>query len=57
VAEPNDNTSEALHAVEKLWERFPNVSPLLATESKDKGAKVEELDKVTGLNDAVKLRR
>ncbi|KIK98266.1 hypothetical protein PAXRUDRAFT_824066 [Paxillus rubicundulus Ve08.2h10] len=57
VAQPNDNTSEALHAVEKLWERFPSVSPLSATESRDKGAKVEELDEVTGLNDAVKLRR
>ncbi|KAF9222526.1 Phosphomevalonate kinase [Gyrodon lividus] len=57
VFEPSDGTSEPLHAVEKLWERYPNVSPLLATESKDKGAKVEELEKVTGLNDAVKLRR
>ncbi|KAF9244904.1 ribosomal protein S5 domain 2-type protein [Melanogaster broomeanus] len=57
VFEPNDGTSEPLHAVEKLWERFPNVSPLLATESKDKGAKVEELEKVAGLWDAVKLRR
>jgi phosphomevalonate kinase len=57
VFEPNDGTSEPLNAVEKLWEGFPNVSPLLATESKDKGAKVEDIDKVPGLRAVVQLRR
>lgn len=57
VLEPNDSTSEALSAVEKLWEGFPNVSPLLATESKDRGAKIEDIDQVPGLRAIVQLRR
>lgn len=57
VFEPNDGTSEPLSAVEKLWEGFPNVSPLLATESKHGGAKVEDIDKVPGLRAIVQLRR
>ncbi|KAI9572183.1 phosphomevalonate kinase [Boletus coccyginus] len=57
VFEPNDGTSEPLSAVEKLWEGFPGVSPLLATESKDRGAKVEDIDKVPGLRAVVQLRR
>ena len=57
VFEPNDGTSEPLNAVEKLWEGFPNVSPLLATESKDRGAKVEDINKVPGLRTVVQLRR
>ncbi|KAF8441510.1 ribosomal protein S5 domain 2-type protein [Boletus edulis BED1] len=57
VFEPNNGTSEPLSAVEKLWEQFPNVSPLLATESKDGGAKVEDIDKVPGLRAVVQIRR
>ncbi|KAG6378187.1 phosphomevalonate kinase [Boletus reticuloceps] len=57
VFEPNNGTSEPLSAVEKLWEQFPNVSPLLATESKDGGAKVEDIDKVPGLRAVVQMRR
>jgi phosphomevalonate kinase len=57
VFEPNDGTLEPLSAVEKLWEKFPNVSPLLATESKDRGAKVEDIDQVPGLRAVVQLRR
>lgn len=57
VFEPSDGTLEPLSAVEKLWERFPNVSPLLATESKDRGAKVEDIDQVPGLRAVVQLRR
>jgi len=55
--EPNDGTSEPLGAVEKLWEQFPHVSPLLATESKDGGAKIEDIDKVPGLGAIVQMRR
>lgn len=57
VFEPNDGTLEPLSAVERLWEKFPKVSPLLATESKDRGVKVEDIDKVPGLRAIVQLRR
>jgi len=58
VFESSDGSTEPLHAVEKLWEAsFPNVSPLLATESKDGGAKVEDIDHVSGLRAVVQLRR
>ncbi|KIJ67899.1 hypothetical protein HYDPIDRAFT_25360 [Hydnomerulius pinastri MD-312] len=57
VLDPRGDMYEPLHAVERVWERFPNVSPLLATESQDQGAKVEKLEEVPGLSAAVQLRR
>lgn len=57
LLEPDDGTSAPLNAVEQLWESFPNVTPLLATESKERGAKVEDIDQVPGLRAIVQLRR
>lgn len=61
VLEPTDLSKDQptpLTRVEKVWEmeEFKNVSPLLATESKDQGARIENLEQVRGLKDAVLYR-
>ncbi|KAG1716629.1 hypothetical protein ID866_507 [Astraeus odoratus] len=55
VLEPKDAIETPLHRVEQVWREFQlrTVSPLLATESVAKGARIEDFHAVRGLRLAV----
>ncbi|CCA68650.1 related to ERG8-phosphomevalonate kinase [Serendipita indica DSM 11827] len=57
VLEPNPGASDSpVHAIERLWSEYTEmtVSPLLAEESHDRGVKVESMERVAGLRDAIR---
>lgn len=58
VLEPKNTTKLPLLHVERVWHEFKQrkVSPLLATESTEKGVRVEQFDLVQGLKQAVTKR-
>jgi len=55
VCEPVDPSPDMWpwQRVEKLWKNHPNVSPLSVIESLAGGARIEELNKIPGLGDAL----
>ena len=52
VAEERD---KPMHRVENVWATWTDgsVTPLSATESFDKGVRVEDIDRIPGLNDVI----
>lgn len=55
MLEPKNTTELPLLHVEQVWHEFEQrkVTPLLATESREKGVRVEQFDLVQGLKQAV----
>jgi phosphomevalonate kinase len=51
VCEPPEDTPgiPPLPRIERLWQSFPGVAPLLAQESKARGVTLERIDDVPGL--------